>query len=293
MFEELKAARQLLLNNLFAQDTINVDQKTAIEQGDLSVLDVIDFSYNVEQKDFLIALNELEKFPSVQGLNAIVENYISEEAGQQININASLRTEIVKAANELSKEAYTQSLGEMRQKIETLSKVVNEIPERSGMFSGRFGGQNTTLKDLVDSVAQIKSALEVNTTEGVEDDSFPKAADVSEDSFTQFNPYDKHYRSSCANRYLERSIDTIESSFDKSEGKAKYNQAKQQFTSFKEGFDKFTSAKDALVEHAEEFKKKTGHHVDNDLDKPGKQSFVDDVLEERKEAQGKEKGQER
>jgi soluble cytochrome b562 len=304
MFEELKAARKEVSKLLFKDSYIDEMKKEAINNGDVEVLKDIDFEKNfiTENRDFLLALNELEKFPSLKGLNDIVKNYISKKADQQINISSKLRVGIENAAKDpvkiaeistIRQGAYTQSLAEMRQKIETLSEVVEAIPKKSGMLSGMFGGKNTTLNSLVESVDKIKSALEVTTDElRFENDLFPKAADVSEDSFTQFQLYDQGYSSSFAYRELERSIETIEECFEKREGKAKYDQAKQEFTSFKEGFDKFASAKDALVDHAKELKKQTGHHIDHNLEEPGHQTSHADVVLKKREAekQGKEGG---
>ena len=181
MFEELKAARAAVSNSLYKDDHITDDQKEAIENGDVEVLKDIDFEKNfiTENRDFLIALNELEKFPSLQGLNDIVENYISEKAGQQINIDTSLRTKIVDAANDPKiaeeitnylfsaqhqvfanlKNAYQESRKNLPGLVQALVEEFNK-PELQ-LKTGFFTGSQTTLKKLSADVKKLEEVFDI------------------------------------------------------------------------------------------------------------------------------------
>jgi len=296
MFEELKAARAAVSNLLRKDDHITDEQKEAIENGDVEVLKVIDFKKNfiTENKNFLIALNEFEKFPSVQGLNDIVENYISEKAGQQINIEASLRTEIVDAAKDPKiaeeitsaqhqvfanlKNAYQESREDLPGLVQALVEEFNkpELQLKTGLH--RFSSQ-TTLKALRADVEELKEVKK-------DIKNLPTDIEYFDESSSYLPVKDPYVP-------LRHSINKeLRSDFSSEKVLAagsKYEQAKLSFDNLQKCFDQL----DQSIKDFKELQRITGYHIDHSPE-PGLQtSYAAAVLEERKEAQGKEKGQER
>ncbi|MDC0857344.1 hypothetical protein OAP83_01365 [Rickettsiales bacterium] len=294
MFEKLKAARTVLLINLLSQDKIQDSQRKAIEEGNLLVLDKIDFSApsDKSQKEFLIDLNELEKFPSVQGLNAIVENYISKTAENQININSRLRGEIENAAKDPEKIAeitsaldqvfvnlkneYQESRGQLPKLVQALVDEFETNPKlqlKTGVLS--FSPQ-TTLKELRVDVEELKEVFDIKNL----------PTDIEHfDENSSYLPVKDPY---VPLRYSINKELRGDFSSEKVQAQgSKYEQAKLSFDNLKKCFDQL----DQSIKDFKELQRITGHHVDHSPEPGHQTSHGAAVLEKRKEAEGK--GQER